>query len=187
MTSLPLQARQLKPGSISLSFKGFVNIEFVDSIVNLVAHRLEQTEKNINTRKKVFGILIEVLQNLCKHIDGPAEEAPVEGYDARSTLFQIEADDNGYEIRTGNFVENERVAELKTMLDTITSMSLDELKKFYTEVLRNKTFTDKGGAGLGLIDIARKADNNISYIFEPVDSSYTFFDFAISVKKTGTA
>ena len=74
--------------------------------------------------------------------------------------------DNRYYVTTGNLIDNKEIDLLKKHLDHINEMNLAELREEYTSVLRNGEFTDKGGAGLGLIDMARKSGYKLGYRFE---------------------
>jgi hypothetical protein len=51
----------------------------------------------------------------------------------------------------------------------------------YNQVLTNNQYSEKGGGGLGLIDIARKG--TIRYHFSPVDTFSNYFTLIIKVLK----
>jgi len=50
-------------------------------------------------------------------------------------------------------------------------------------VLNNGEMSDKGGGGLGMIDIARKTGEKLNYNFMPVDDSYSFFSLNIKISQ----
>jgi len=54
-------------------------------------------------------------------------------------------------------------------------MDSNALRKLYIETLCNDEFSDKGGAGLGLLTVAKKAEDKIIYNFHSVDSSFNYF------------
>jgi len=60
-------------------------------------------------------------------------------------------------------------------------MDKDELKLYYQEVLNNGNVSDKGTAGLGMIDIARKSGNKLEYQFLPVNDTSSFFCLNIKI------
>ena len=70
--------------------------------------------------------------------------------------------ENEYSIITGNYILSANVEALKSKLDRINLMSKDELKEYYKEILNNDTFSEKGGGGLGMIDIARKSGQKLN-------------------------
>ena len=60
-------------------------------------------------------------------------------------------------------------------------MNSSELKAKYLEKLSRTKLSDKGGAGLGLMDIARKSGNKLQYDFENISSQISFFSLIVNV------
>jgi len=46
-------------------------------------------------------------------------------------------------------------------LDEINNLQTDEIRNVYRQMLSNAQFSDKGGAGLGLIEMAKKTGNKL--------------------------
>jgi hypothetical protein len=174
--------KKMQHNSISLTFKGAVTFELVDSIIAIISNKLDQIETNIVTKKKVYGVMLECLQNLCFHVDKPNDEHFNPYYDQQSALFMIDADDKGYQITTGNFIVKEKMEALKNWLDEINSLSEQEIKELYNKILRNKHFSEKGTAGLGIVDMARKV-GKLNYNFNTIDDKYEFFAFNLNIRK----
>ena len=84
-------------------------------------------------------------------------------------------------IQTGNYIDTESADELKGRLDLINNMDKDELKRYYQETLNNGSMSDKGTAGLGMIDIARKSGNKLEYQFLPISDNSRFFCLNIKI------
>ena len=61
------------------------------------------------------------------------------------------------------------------MIDNINSLDKDGLKELHKFKMRETAISEKGGAGLGFIDIARKTGNPLEYHFEPIDADNSFF------------
>jgi RecA/RadA recombinase len=119
------------------------------------------------------------MQNLYHHA-----EAEVEGeFTTRKAMLEMYFDDSYYNIITGNFMKNEEVEKLKTRLDKVNSLSKDELRQFYREILDNNQISKKGGANLGMIDMARKSGEKLEYHFTQVNDKLTFFDLRVRVSK----
>ena len=68
-------------------------------------------------------------------------------------------------------------------MDKINSLSKDELKAMYKEILNNDQFSNKGGGGLGLVDIARRTGQPLGYRFKEVGGDYSFFTMSIKIIK----
>jgi hypothetical protein len=169
--------------SITLTFKGAVTFELIDSIVMIVSQRLDKIENDLNTRKKVYGTTIECLQNLCHHIDVVEPKSPIEGYDTSTAIFMIDTSVDGYQIATGNYILNQKVNHLKSFLEELINVPKEDLKQVYNRILKNKTYTEKGGGGLGLVDIAKRSSQKMEFKFEKVDENFSFFSFQINIQK----
>lgn len=178
--------KQMLPNSISMIFKGSVTFELIDSIILVISNRLDQIEENINTRKKVFGVLMECLQNLGSHVDdinASNEAKSFNEYDPASVLFMIDTIDGGYRILTANFIPSNKVEGLKIWIEEINSLSPADLRKKYNEVLQNNSFSSKGGGGLGFLDIAIRVGGKMEYHFQEVNDEISFFTFQTTIKK----
>ena len=52
----------------------------------------------------------------------------------------------------------------------------------YKKQLREGTLSEKQGAGLGLIDIARKSTSKLHYQFIPLDEGHSFFILKVEIE-----
>ena len=169
---------KMEQGNIMLSFKGEVTSDLLTSILQIMESKMETLEEPPKIKKKVYNILVECLQNLYHHLDDDDYKTKI---NEKSALFMIRKVDGEYSIMTGNFISTENVETMKRRLDTINEMDQDELKVYYKEVLNNGEMSDKGGGGLGMIDIARKSGKKLEYNFNPIDDNYSFFSLNIKV------
>ena len=64
-------------------------------------------------------------------------------------------------------------------IDLLNAMDELELKQAYKKTLREGSFSDKGGAGLGLIEIARKSTEKLRYDFDDTGEGRYFFTFNV--------
>lgn len=114
--------------------------------------------------------MVEGLQNITKHqadIDLELEE--------NYGVFVLKKENNNYFITTGNLIENENIDQLTFQIEQVNSLSKDELKEYHKKILIDGKISNKGGAGLGLIDMARKSGNKLLYGFEKYNNSYSYF------------
>jgi hypothetical protein len=59
----------------------------------------------------------------------------------------------------------------------------DGLKDLYKEIIKNTTISDKGGAGLGFVDMARKSGEKLEFSFPEMNADYSFFCIKVSVPR----
>lgn len=172
---------KMECNNIMLSFKGDITSELMTSILQIMESRLENMGEDPKIKKKVYNVLVECLQNLYHHID---EEPDIE-HDVlagnKSAIFMIGISPNGYTIMTGNYIKTDKVQDLSKRLDKINSLDAEALKALYKEVLNNDIVSEKGGGGLGMIDIARKTGQKLDYAFSKVNNEYSFFSLNIKV------
>ena len=82
---------------------------------------------------------------------------------------------------TANKILKERIEDLRKTIDTINALNKDELNALYKKQIREGSLSEKGGAGLGLIDIARKTGKKLDYQFLPLEDNKNFF-FLLKVR-----
>lgn len=170
--------RKMEHNDIMLSFKGDVTSEMLTSMLQIMETKLDNLGEQSKMKRKVYNVLVECLQNLYHHRD----EMKRTGIDEESAaIFMIGRDDNGYNIVTGNYILTDRVEKLKSRIDHVNSLDKDGLKTLYKEVLNNDERSDKGGGGLGIIDISRKSGQKLVYDFMEVDNKYSFFSLYIKI------
>jgi hypothetical protein len=170
---------KMENNNIMLSFKGSITSELLTSILNIIEKKMVQMDESSKVQKKVFNVLVECLQNLYHH----REEIPMISNEdkEKSAIFMIGKDDATYHIITGNYMNKSEVSGLQARIDYINSLTLKELKLKYKEVLNDGTMSEKGGGGLGLMDIARKSGQNLEYDFLDLDDKFSFFTLGIKV------
>jgi hypothetical protein len=170
---------KMERNKIMLSFKGDITSELLTSILQIMESKLDNMQEEPKIKKKVYNVLVECLQNLYHHLDiDPSDENKAR---YKSAIFMIGKIGPEYSIITGNYILREKVNPLKEKLTKINVMSKDELKEYYKEILNEGEFSDKGGGGLGMIDIARKSGQKLNFNFVEVDNRYSFFSLNIKI------
>ncbi|MEO6882726.1 MAG: SiaB family protein kinase [Bacteroidia bacterium] len=172
---------KMERNNVMLSFKGDITADLLTSILQIMESKLDNMQEEPKIKKKVYNVLVECLQNLYHHMDD-LELVDFEPQEpVRSAIFMIGKLENSYNIITGNYIRSGNVESLKKRLDEINLLSKEQLKDYYKEVLSNGEMSQKGGGGLGMIDIARKTGQKLNYNFMEVDQKYSFFSLNIKI------
>jgi hypothetical protein len=174
--------KQLEERDVILSFKGMMTSELLTTILQIMESKMERFEERPKIKKKVFNILVECLQNLYHHVDEDIDDADT-AQNEMNSLFMISKTVSAYTITTGNYMKPKEVPNLKAKLDLINGMSREELKAYYKTVLNEGTMSEKGTAGLGMIDIARKSGKQLEYHFSPINDNLTFFSLSVKIEE----
>lgn len=170
--------KKMEHNDVMLSFKGDVSSSMLDSMLQIMESKLEDLGEPSKIKKKVYNILVECLQNLYHHRDEMKRQGKEE---ESAAIFMIGKSESAYNIITGNYIKNDRIDKLKRRIDQVNSLDKDGLKKLYKEVLNDPVRSEKGGGGLGIIDIARKSGRELGYDFMEVDNKYSFFSLYIKI------
>ncbi|MCQ2959039.1 MAG: SiaB family protein kinase [Bacteroidales bacterium] len=161
-------------------YRGVFSQVITDSIIALTENNLDSVGESSKLKKRVFSIMVECLQNITRHqfIDG-RENVTAD----QSGLFVVCNKDKAYQMTSGNVVNNDAIPHLKKLLDKVNSLDKDALKDYYKQVLEDGSISSKGGAGLGLIEMARKSGNKLFYTFEELDEEISYFYMNTSISQ----
>lgn len=156
--------------SLSYVYKGIFNPDHTDKILSLAENSMASTGESSKTQKRVYFVMVESLQNITRHQDTKQEEQ-------NHAFFVVHNRVGAYDLTSGNVVDQSHIDDLRTKIDKINSLGADELKDYYKYVLENTGMSDKGGAGLGLIEMARRSGNKLQYDFQELNDKQSYFYF----------
>ena len=158
----------MSTNQLMLIYQGLFDQDMIKSVLSVTEKKLIQDNADENIRKKLFNIMVEGLQNICKH--QLKSEDP-----SQFPFLVIGKDPEAYNVVTGNMIAIDKTDTVSKKLDHINSLNKDELKEHYKQARLNSVISEVGGAGLGFIDMARKSGNKLEYKFYPVNKDYSFF------------
>jgi hypothetical protein len=153
---------------IILIYQGAFDQEMIKSVVSMTEKKLIQDNANENLRKKLFNIMVEGLQNICKH------QLEIDSFENNPFLV-ITNNEDYFDVVTGNLIANVKIDIVKERIDYVNSLDKEELKEYYKKARLNSVISDVGGAGLGFIDMVRKSGNPLEYKFYDIDDQHSFF------------
>lgn len=163
------------------TYQGLVNEDIVGDILHLVESALKAEDIKTNVRRKIFRVILEGIQNLYKHSTDPSNETLS---DKEVTTVLVRKNDH-FILILGNYIVSSEVKVLKSKIDSINSQDGKELRTNYIEVLNNNKRTKDGGSGLGLMDIARKSGQPLTYEFDDLNDGLSYFKLIVKINKDG--
>jgi hypothetical protein len=171
--------RTMLSQKLILVYQGDFTQESTKSILSMAERNLDSSGEESSIKRKVFNVMVEALQNIVKHsdelVDGQTR--------SHAAIFLIGRESNRYSIMSGNPIRKENVASLTASLEKINGLDKDGLKDLYKEIIKNTTISDKGGAGLGFVDMARKSGEKLEFSFPEMTSEYCFFCLKVNVPR----
>lgn len=165
--------KAMRDKNVMLIYRGDFSQKAVISLLRILEKGIQQNHfENISEKKVMFHIITEMLQNVSKH------SVTLEG--TKKGIFLIGKNVKGFFISTGNFIDNNKARNLKDQLNQINMLDQEERNNLYRVILKTGVLTENGGAGLGLIDIARETKNKFSHKFSPISDNVSFLSLGVN-------
>ena len=164
--------KSMKAREITLVYEGEITHQITKAFTSLTESNMAKEDESTVVQRKVFHVMVEFLQNISKHADDFGSSEYI--FSGRG-IFMVSKGENEYCVTTGNIIENNKIDEMKKMLNHINSLKPDELNQLYKKQIKEGRLSAKGGAGLGFIDIKRKTKENLEYDFLPIGEKTSFF------------
>jgi hypothetical protein len=174
--------KAMQKDNLNYIYRGLFTDNITDNILSLAETNLVKKEDPRALKRKVYNVMVEGLQNITKHQAGINESV-----ENNFGVFVLKKENLKYFITTGNIIDNEHIASLQEQIEYVNKLNEEELKAFHRQVLVDGKISSKGGAGLGLIDMARKSGNKLLYAFEKVDEKYSYFYLHTEIPTVGAA
>ena len=165
---------QLRHEGIIFSFSGPVSQSLLEGIGETLRQKMNLEERSTSVTQKVFSIFVELMQNV---INYSAEKGIIGGEEQDLSLgvLIIGKQENHFYIQCGNYITQDQKGPLAEKLNKIQAMDKDELKRYYKQQRRKDPAEQSKGAGLGFIEMARKASQPIQFSILPTSTEKDFF------------
>jgi hypothetical protein len=167
--------KTLEKENLLLSFKGEFNHDLIKALLILTEMKTEGIGDG-KVQSKVFGVIVECLQNIYKH-GAPHNETNA----LNPGIMLLGKTNDDYLLHVGNMVLNENVEKLKNKIDELNHMSEQELRDKQQHILKTTSLSSEGNAGIGLIYIKRKIKGNMMYKFKPINDKVSFYALSLTV------
>ena len=166
----------LEKDNISFSYRGSFSNNVLTMVTQLFKENVE--EKHERLRNKLSFLMIESFQNISRYADN--DEKP--NLDETSEFFMTRNIGDTFYVISANLIDNDKIPMVKEKLDRVNTLDKSELNKLYREVLTNKQINEKGGAGLGFIEMVRKTKGKLPYDFVKISDKQSMFFMQIELR-----
>ena len=168
--------------NIVLDFQGAISQDLVVGMAELLKNKSSQDFGRSIMVKKLFSIFIEMAQNIAIY---SAERVHLDDRhgDVGAGIIVVTEENKNYTITSGNLVKKEAISKIIEHCQKINGMEKEELRKFYKAQIKSSRERGKKGAGVGLIDIARKSGNAIRYGVIQVDDINSFLVLSVKIHR----
>jgi len=174
--------KKLRENRITLVYSGPLWAEGIAGVASTLKKRLEYDNLPLETSQEVFSVFVEQMNNMLMYSAEKAQYAADDLHsEAPKGTFVLGVEDDHYYIQTGNVMANHTVEHLKEKIDYINTLDRKGLRKYYKEKRLDNDNPDSKGAGLGIIEIARRASGKLEYTFVPYEEGFTFFTLYVTI------
>ena len=176
MQRLKILHDEMLTGGISFCFTGYMSEEVVLGIGKALRKKFAIDELDKRTSMGMFSIFVEMVQNVVRYsAENRTDDLDPVIIDLRYGVLSIGQQDGRYFVACGNLIEEAHVPRLRDSLTHIKSLDKDGLKKLFRKSLQGEVPEGSKGAGVGFIEIARRAGNGFDYDFRRIDDEHSFF------------
>jgi len=163
---------------IMLCFNGPISRSLIEEIGNALRRYLESEQTLPGAATDVFASYIEMTQNI-RHY---AARKGYSDFDAGATVIIARDVDGRHVVSAGNLVELDDGRALLARIEALAGMDRAALKAAWKAQLRQpRDEASPSGAGLGLIDIARRCSAPLTAGLAPHSDGRGFFSLRATV------
>jgi hypothetical protein len=165
-----------------IEHRGGIQYETIGELIQKFKNQTQNNGIQMATYKRLLLIMIESLENIMKYCELP--EGVQNNNNSHYSVFSIHQNNKSYIITTANPIKRKNITHLAERLDYINALDKQSLKELYKKTITNGQFSNLGGAGLGLIEIAKISDNKINYEFLPINDEFIQLKLVITVDES---
>lgn len=165
--------------NIIVFYNGAISNEMVMQLGDI----LEKKKSLSGKMKRLFSIFLEMSQNLMRYSAHREKLEESETETGVGMVLVAELEDY-YLISAANQIESHRLIIVSNQIELVNNCTKEELKAMYLERRKLPPPPGSKGAGLGIIDIARKSDTPIEFQTWPSpQAGFTYFSIMATVQK----
>ncbi|MCX7861462.1 MAG: SiaB family protein kinase [Bacteroidales bacterium] len=169
---------EIRAESIILNYLGEVNHEIIKALLFTLEQHFKRTNLPRFIQKKTFNVMVECIQNIEKHTIKLYNDS----YYRKSSILVANLNDDIHVI-SSNVINKQQQQYLIQKENQLKGKSKEELRQLYKQQLIDGTINEKGGAGLGFIDMARRTNNQLFFNFFPINNEILVFTLHVILKK----
>lgn len=157
---------------IMLCFNGPISRSLIEEVGHALKNYLQAENAHPSSAMDVFGTYVEMTQNIRHYVASRGYD----DVDGSATVVVARHGEGRYLVQAGNLVEVADGEVLLARVQALAGMDKATLKAAFKEQLRKPREPGAAtGAGLGLLDIARKSSEPLSASLSPAGPGWVFF------------
>jgi hypothetical protein len=170
--------QKMATNNVIISFVGSFNQTIINSLLSMFRKNAPTFGIESLYKKKIYNVMVEALENISKHSSLTENLKGTKDYPG---IFLLERTGETFYVSTGNLILNKNISSLEEKLQDANTMSKEQLKDKYRDILVNGKVSEKGGAGIGVFDMVMKSGNSLGYEFRKIDDLVSFYILKITI------
>ena len=171
--------------NIDIVYSGPMWKDGIKGIAGMVKSQLARDDISGNAAKSIFSVFIEQVTNMLMY-SAEKDQHTYESGESKGMspglLVLGRREDKTYFFQTRNIIMSSSAESIKDRIDLLNSLDKKSLRQYHRERLNAENENpDSKGAGLGLIEIARRATVPLKYDFEPLDGGLSYFTLYVEI------
>jgi len=171
--------KDLTEERVLLAYFGVFNDNITDLLIGLSEDYLQKQDMLKKLSRRTSFLIAESFQNVVRHSIEKKETVP--DTESRRDYFQISMLQDRIAISSANVIKNTDAEILDKYIDKINSLSDDELKELKRNTLLNAEMSEKGGAGLGIIEMVRRSGLPLKKEFIPLKQGFSLIVLSLEL------
>lgn len=173
-----LHVNMMKERIIS-AYQGEFTHHVVTMLLKHAKKEFERGHADAIVVKRLYNVLVECMENIIKHANNIMIDDPMKG--CPEGIILVGQTEDGYQIRIGNLITAEDAKELKVQLEEVNQLDRMGLRSRYQDIITNGKVSERGGAGLGLVDIALRSGQKLEFDFHDYDKQSVFYILQVTI------
>ena len=167
--------KQIDAHKILICYKGVIT----DTIISVISDDIRiRFGHKANLARKAFAIFVELAQNVFLH-----SLKKEDGLEFETSMFMISQPQEGLSISFGNVIPNDKAEPLLEHCKVINKLNMKELRAFKRKKRLESAASRREGGGIGLIQTALIAQNQLDVACNELDDNTSFFSVSVIIKK----
>ena len=159
---------------IVFSFSGMISQSLTSIMVETAKSQLEDKGEDSKMTRNMFLIAVEQLQNIMSYSNEKSIQTGNRYSSPGVLMIGHHKEKDKYYINSSNEIVEADKAIISEKIDYINSLEKGDLRQLLRDKLRSAEDSHNRGAGVGMIEMAKRSSEKLEYDFEEIDGKLYF-------------
>ncbi|MFH1033459.1 MAG: SiaB family protein kinase [Pseudomonadota bacterium] len=166
---------RLRGEGILFCFSGPTSQGILEGLGDALKQKMEREAAGSEMIRRVFAVFVEQMQNVINYSAERVAGPPEADGEMREGVVVVGRQGESCFVLVGNYVDQEEGRRLAEQVEMLQGMDKEQMKAHYKEQRRKQPPAGSKGAGLGIIETARKASRPLELDIKETGQGRVFF------------